>query len=93
MLLGAVAALAWHRRRRTGTAAVAPVLRAWLGAAAVGVVLVSVGNVPLKSLAGPALMAVDQHPGGCRRVAARRRAVLAARRGACAAVRAALPDA
>jgi peptidoglycan/LPS O-acetylase OafA/YrhL len=56
MLLGAVAALAWHRRRSTGTAPVAPAVRAWLGAGAVVTVLLTVGNTPLKSLAGAALM-------------------------------------
>ena len=58
MLLGAVAALAWHRRRSTGTAPVAPTLRAWLGLSAVFVFLFTVGNIPLKSLAGPAIMAL-----------------------------------
>ena len=54
MLLGALAALGWHRR--TGTGPPAPAVRAWLGAAAVGVVLLTVGGGPVKSLAGPALM-------------------------------------
>ena len=58
MLLGAVAALAWHRRRSTGIAPHAPTLRAWLGLGTVFVFLFTVGNIPLKSLAGPAIMAV-----------------------------------
>ena len=58
MLLGAVAALAWHRRRTTGTSAPAAPVRAWTGLLAITVVLLTVGNVPLKSLAGPALMAL-----------------------------------
>jgi peptidoglycan/LPS O-acetylase OafA/YrhL len=56
MLLGAVAALAWHRRRSTGTASPAATARAWAGLAAIIAVLLTVGNVPLKSLAGPALV-------------------------------------
>ena len=58
MLLGAAAAFAWHRRRSTGTSARAAAPRAWLGVGAVLAFLLTVGNVPLKSLAGPALMAL-----------------------------------
>lgn len=58
MLLGAVAALGWHRRRSRGTAAYAPTVRAWLGLAMVGVFLFTVGNIALKSLGGPAIMAL-----------------------------------
>ena len=58
MLLGAAAALAWHRRRGRGTASWAPTPRAWAGLATVVVFLFYVGNIPLKSLAGPAIMAV-----------------------------------
>jgi peptidoglycan/LPS O-acetylase OafA/YrhL len=56
MLLGALAALRWHRRRSTGATAAAPAARAWAGAAAVGTVLLTVDDGPVKSLAGPALM-------------------------------------
>ena len=58
MLLGAVAALAWHRRRSLGRPVVAPTTRAWLGLATVVAFLFTVGNIPLKSLGGPAIMAV-----------------------------------
>ncbi len=56
MLLGAAAALVWHRHGSTGKAPVAPAVRAWLGAGAVAGVLLAVGHGTLKSLAGPALM-------------------------------------
>jgi peptidoglycan/LPS O-acetylase OafA/YrhL len=58
MLLGAVAALTWHHRRSQGRAPYAPAARAWTGAALLLGFLLTVGNIPLKSLAGPALMAV-----------------------------------
>ena len=58
MLLGAVAALAWHRRRSTGGASWHPTARAWTGAAAVVLVLLTVNNGQLKSLVGPALIAL-----------------------------------
>lgn len=72
MLLGAVAALVWHRRRaaQSDTATTGSALRArfsdarlapWragLGLAAISVFLLTVGNIPLKSLGGPALMAL-----------------------------------
>lgn len=58
MLLGAVAALAWHHRRSRGTGSPAAAPRAWLGMATVLLFLLTVGNIPLKSLAGPALMAL-----------------------------------
>ena len=56
MLLGAVAALAWHRRRSRGTASPAATARAYAGLALVLVFLFTVANIPLKFLAGPALM-------------------------------------
>ena len=58
MLMGAVAALAWHRRHDRGTGSPAAVLRAWLGMGTVLLFLLTVGNIPLKFLAGPAIMAV-----------------------------------
>lgn len=58
MLLGAVAALAWHRRRSRGSARPAAAARAWLGMGTVLLFLLTVGNIPLKFLAGPAIMAV-----------------------------------
>ena len=58
MLMGAVAALAWHRRRSRGTASPGAGLRAWLGMGTVLLFLLTVGNIPLKFLAGPAVMAV-----------------------------------
>jgi peptidoglycan/LPS O-acetylase OafA/YrhL len=56
MLLGAVAALAWHRRRSRGTRSPAAAARAWAGMGLILLFLLTVGNIPLKSLAGPALM-------------------------------------
>ena len=56
MLLGALAAFAWHRRRSTGRASWAPTPRAWAGLGLVVLFLFTVGNIPLKSLAGPAIM-------------------------------------
>jgi peptidoglycan/LPS O-acetylase OafA/YrhL len=62
MLLGAVAALLWHRRRSLAAAgepwrpARAAVVRAWAGAALLGTFLLTVANVPAKFLVGPALM-------------------------------------
>ncbi|MCW2615281.1 MAG: acyltransferase [Frankiales bacterium] len=58
MLLGAVAALTWHRRRASGRPSWHPTARAWAGLALVIGFLFTVGNVPLKSLAGPAIMAL-----------------------------------
>ena len=58
MLLGAVAALLWHRRRAAGLSSWHPTARAWAGLAIVLVFLFTVGNTPLKSLAGPAIMAL-----------------------------------
>ena len=58
MLLGAAAALAWHRRQTHGGSSWRPTERAWLGLAAVLIFLMTVGNIPLKSLAGPAAMAL-----------------------------------
>jgi peptidoglycan/LPS O-acetylase OafA/YrhL len=58
MLMGAVAALAWHHRRSRGTGSPAATARAWLGMGTVLLFLLTVGNIPLKSLAGPAIMAV-----------------------------------
>jgi peptidoglycan/LPS O-acetylase OafA/YrhL len=52
MLLGAVAALAWHRPRSTGAAPYAPTVRAWLGLATVFVFLFTVGNIPLSPSPG-----------------------------------------
>ncbi len=58
MLLGAVAALTWHRRRTAGALSWRPTARAWLGLVAILVFVLTVGNVPLKSLGAPALMAL-----------------------------------
>ncbi|MFP5219008.1 MAG: acyltransferase family protein [Actinomycetes bacterium] len=57
MLLGAAAALAWHRRRALGAGMArwaGP--RAWAGLAVVGVFLFTVGNGPVKFVVGPAVM-------------------------------------
>jgi peptidoglycan/LPS O-acetylase OafA/YrhL len=58
MLLGAFAGLAWHRRRSTGAGRPVTAVRAWSGAAAVVVVLLTVDGGPVKALAAPALMAL-----------------------------------
>lgn len=58
MLMGAVAALAWHRRRSRGIGSPAAAARAWIGMGLVLGFLLTVGNIPLKFLAGPAIMAV-----------------------------------
>ena len=57
MLMGAVAALAWHRRRSRGVGSPAATLRAYAGMALVILFLFTVANIPLKFLAGPAIMA------------------------------------
>lgn len=59
MLAGAGAAMLWHHRRALGRGAArwaAP--RAWLGMAVIGVFLFTVGNIPIKFLVGPAVMAL-----------------------------------
>jgi peptidoglycan/LPS O-acetylase OafA/YrhL len=58
MLLGAVAALAWHRRRSAGLPSWRPTARAWTGFGVVIAVLLTVGNGPVKSLVGPAVLAL-----------------------------------
>jgi peptidoglycan/LPS O-acetylase OafA/YrhL len=58
MLMGAVAALAWHRRRSRGTGSPAATTRAWIGMGLILVFLLTVDNSPLKFLAGPTLMAL-----------------------------------
>lgn len=58
MLMGAVAALAWHRRRSRGTGSPAATSRAWIGMGVVLLFLLTVGNSPLKFLAGPTIMAL-----------------------------------
>jgi peptidoglycan/LPS O-acetylase OafA/YrhL len=58
LLLGAAAALIWHRRRSLGRAARLPGVRAWAGLAFVGSVAVYLANLPAKFLVAPALLAV-----------------------------------
>ena len=58
MLLGAVAALAWHRRRASGLPSWHPTARAWAGFTLVIGFLLLVGNGPVKSLVGPAVIAL-----------------------------------
>ena len=58
MLLGAVAALAWHRRRSTGRPSWHPTARAWAGFTLIVAFVLTVGNGSVKSLIGPALMAL-----------------------------------
>ncbi len=58
MLLGAVAALAWHRRRASGLPSWHPTARAWAGSALILGALLTVGNGPVKSLVGPSVLAL-----------------------------------
>jgi peptidoglycan/LPS O-acetylase OafA/YrhL len=58
MLMGAVAALAWHRRRSRGQDMPGGTARGWLGMSLVLLFLFTVGNIPLKFLAGPTIMAL-----------------------------------
>ena len=59
MLLGAAAALMWHRRRASsGGPAAFALPRAYLGLGLVFAFLFTVGNIPAKFLVGPAVMAV-----------------------------------
>ena len=56
LLLGAAAALVWHRRRARGLPARLPGVRAWLGLAFVAAVAVYLANMPVKFLVAPALL-------------------------------------
>jgi peptidoglycan/LPS O-acetylase OafA/YrhL len=56
LLLGATAALIWHRRRSRGLPARLPGVRAWTGLAFVGGVGVYLANLPVKFLLAPALL-------------------------------------
>ena len=57
MLLGAAAAMLWHRRRAAGGAATRWAgTRPYAGMVLVGVFLFTVGNIPVKFLVGPSLM-------------------------------------
>jgi peptidoglycan/LPS O-acetylase OafA/YrhL len=58
LLLGAAAALIWHRRRSRGLATKLPTARAWMGVAFVGAVGVLLANLPVKFLVAPALLAL-----------------------------------
>ena len=56
LLLGAAAALIWHRRRSRGMATKLPGVRAWTGVVFVLAVAVYVANLPVKFLVAPALL-------------------------------------
>jgi len=56
LLLGAAAALVWHRRRARGLPARLPGVRAWSGLAFVAAVAVYLANMPVKFLVAPALL-------------------------------------
>jgi peptidoglycan/LPS O-acetylase OafA/YrhL len=58
LLLGAAAALLWHRRRAAGRVALVAAVRAYLGLAFVGAVGVYLANLPVKFLVAPALLGV-----------------------------------
>jgi peptidoglycan/LPS O-acetylase OafA/YrhL len=56
LLLGAAAAMIWHRRRSRGLPARLPGVRAWSGVAFVAGVVVVLANLPVKFLIAPALL-------------------------------------
>ena len=56
LLLGAAAAMIWHRRRSRGLPTRLPAVRAWIGIVFVGAVASYVANLPVKFLAAPALL-------------------------------------
>jgi peptidoglycan/LPS O-acetylase OafA/YrhL len=56
LLLGAAAALIWHRRRSRGLAAKLPGVRAWAGVAFVAGVAAYLSNMPAKFVVAPALL-------------------------------------
>jgi peptidoglycan/LPS O-acetylase OafA/YrhL len=56
LLLGAAAALIWHRRRSRGLPARLPAVRAWMGVAFVAGVAVYLANLPAKFVVAPALL-------------------------------------
>ena len=56
LLLGAAAALIWHRRRARGVATKLPAVRAWAGVAFVAAVASYLANLPVKFLVAPALL-------------------------------------
>ena len=58
LLLGAAAALIWHRRRSRGRAARLPAVRAWAGVLFVSGVAVYLSNMPAKFVAAPALLGI-----------------------------------
>jgi peptidoglycan/LPS O-acetylase OafA/YrhL len=59
LLLGAAAALIWHRRRSRGLATRLPGMRAWAGAAFVAGVAVYLANRPEKFVVAPALLGLS----------------------------------
>jgi peptidoglycan/LPS O-acetylase OafA/YrhL len=56
LLLGAAAALIWHRRRSRGLATRLPGTRAWSGIAFVGFIAAYMSNMPAKFVVAPALL-------------------------------------
>jgi peptidoglycan/LPS O-acetylase OafA/YrhL len=56
LLLGAAAAMIWHRRRSRGLPARLPGVRAWAGVTFVAGVAVYLANMPAKFLVAPALL-------------------------------------
>ncbi|MBK5305088.1 MAG: acyltransferase [Frankiaceae bacterium] len=56
LLLGAAAALIWHRRRSRGLAARLPGVRAWAGVLFVSGVAVYLANMPAKFIVAPTLL-------------------------------------
>ncbi len=56
LLLGAAAALAWHRRRSLQKAARLPAVRAWAGVAVVTAIVLTLTNVPAKFTLAPTVL-------------------------------------
>jgi peptidoglycan/LPS O-acetylase OafA/YrhL len=56
LLLGAAAAIIWHRRRTRGLAPRLPAVRAWIGVGFVACVVAVLANLPVKFLIAPALL-------------------------------------
>ncbi len=56
LLLGAAAALAWHRRRTLGRTARIPAVRAWAGVLVVATIALTLTNLPVKFTLAPTVL-------------------------------------
>jgi peptidoglycan/LPS O-acetylase OafA/YrhL len=59
LLLGAAAALIWHRRRTLGRATRLAASRAWLGLAVVAAIALTMDNMPAKFVVAPTLLGLS----------------------------------